>query len=98
MSAPRRSRREGRAALGRNQTIRTSADPVAPAYDDGTLFGTFRVLAGGHVDLTASFTDHNGYVQQITAHARDLQTRGYLLEADADAIIRKAMESDIGNP
>ena len=78
-------------AVGENQYI-----PVAPAYDDGTFLGQFRVLAGGHVDLTASFTDHNAYVEQITFLARQLQAQRYLLKADADAIIRAAMESDIG--
>src|SRR4051812_31046918 len=57
-------------ALGENQYI-----PAAPEYDDGTLLGTFRVLAGGHVDLTASFTDHNAYVEQITSLARALQAQ-----------------------
>jgi len=78
-------------AIGENQYI-----PVAPSYDDGTFLGQFRVLAGGHVDLRASFTDHNAYVEQITSLARELQALGYLLKADADAIIRAAMESDIG--
>ena len=54
------------------------------------------MLAGGRVDLTATFTDHDDYVSQITFHARDLQANGYLLEADADAIIQRAIESDIG--
>jgi hypothetical protein len=80
-------------AVGQNQYI-----PVAPAYDDGTLLGLFRVIAGGHVDLTSTFTDHNAYVRQITFSARELQAQGYLLKADADAIIRAAMESDIGSP
>jgi hypothetical protein len=80
-------------AVGENQYI-----PVAPSYDDGTFIGFFRVLAGGHVDLTSTFTDHNAYVAQITSHARALQAQGYLLEADADAIIREARQSGIGNP
>ena len=80
-------------AVGENQYI-----PLAPSYDDGTLLSFFRVLAGGHVDLTASLTSHNAYVNQITSHARTLQAQRYLLKEDADAIIRKAMQSDIGNP
>ena len=63
---------------------------------DGTFLGVFRMIAGGHVDFTDSFTDHNDYVSQITFHARGLQASGYLLEADADAIIQQAAESDIG--
>jgi len=78
-------------AVGENQYI-----PLAPSYDDGTFLGFFRALAGGHVDLTSSFTDHNAYVEQITSHARALQAQRYLLKADADAIIREAMKSDIG--
>ena len=79
-------------AVGQNQYI-----PLAPSYDDGTFFpGTLRFLAGGYVDLTANFTDHGDYVDQITAHARALQDRGYLLVQDADAIILQAQQSDIG--
>jgi hypothetical protein len=80
-------------AVGENQYI-----PAAPSYNDGTLFGFFRVLAGGHVDLTGTFTDHDAYVEQITSHARALQAQGYLLNADADAIILRAIQSDIGVP
>lgn len=78
-------------AVGENQYI-----PTAPAYENGTLLGGFRVIAGSHVDLKATFTDHDAYVAQVTSNARALQSQGYLLKADADAIIRKATESDIG--
>lgn len=78
-------------AVGENRYI-----PLDPSYDDGTFLGSFRVMAGGHVDLTASFTDHTAYVNQITFHARTLQTQRYLLKEDADAIIRRATQSDIG--
>ncbi len=78
-------------AVGENQYI-----PLDSSYDDGTFLGVFRVIAGGHVDLTDSFTNHADYVRQITFHARGLQALGYLLESDADAIIRQARQSDIG--
>jgi len=78
-------------AVGENQYI-----PFDASYDDGTFLGFFRVLAGGHVDLTDSFTDHADYVGQITFHARGLQALGYLLESDADAIVLRAIQSDIG--
>jgi hypothetical protein len=80
-------------AVGQNQYL-----PLAPEYADGTFLGLFRSIAGGHVDLTGTFTDHNAYVDQITTHARALQAQGYLLEADADAIILRAMLSNIGKP
>ncbi len=57
---------------------------------------SFRVLAGGHVDLADSFTDHDQYVIDVTFHALGLEALGYLLEADADAIIQRAIDSDIG--
>jgi hypothetical protein len=79
-------------AMGENRYI-----PVAPEYEDGTFLGSFRVLAGGHVDLTDRFTDHADYVQEVTEHARRLEESGYLLEADADAIILRAIQSDIGS-
>ncbi|HZJ14261.1 MAG TPA: alpha/beta hydrolase domain-containing protein [Chthoniobacteraceae bacterium] len=79
-------------AMGENRYI-----PVAPEYEDGTFLGSFRVLAGGHVDLTDRFTDHANYVQEVTEHARRLEESGYLLEADADAIILRAIQSDIGS-
>jgi hypothetical protein len=80
-------------AVGEHQYI-----PLDPSYNDGTFLGIFRMIGGGHVDLTGSFTDHAVYVSQVTYHARTLQAQGYLLEADADAIILRAILSDIGNP
>ncbi len=78
-------------AVGENQYI-----PFDTSYDDGTFLGFFRMLGGGHVDLTDTFTDHADYVAQVTHHARGLQELGYLLASDADAIIHRAIESDIG--
>jgi len=78
-------------AVGENQYI-----PYDPSYDDGTFLGSFRTIAGGRVDLTGNFTNHDDYVAQVTVHARRLQAFGYLLEADADAIIERASQSDIG--
>jgi hypothetical protein len=78
-------------AVGENRYI-----PLDQSYDDGTFLGFFRVIGGGHVDLTDSFTDHDVYVAQVTYHARKLQSAGYLLEADADAIIQRAIDSAIG--
>jgi hypothetical protein len=78
-------------AVGENQYI-----PLDPSYDDGTFLGSFRVFAGGRIDLTDQFTDHTIYVRQIRSHARRLEAGGYLLKADADAIILRAIQSDIG--
>jgi hypothetical protein len=78
-------------AVGENQYI-----PLDLTYDDGSFLGFFRVLAGGHVDLTDNFTSHANYVGQITFHARGLEAFGYLLESDADSIILRAIQSDIG--
>jgi hypothetical protein len=78
-------------AVGQNQYI-----PYAPSYNDGSLPGILRALAGGHVDLTDSFANHAQYVSDVTFHARELEADGYLLESDADAIIHRAKESDIG--
>jgi hypothetical protein len=80
-------------AVGEHQYI-----PIDGSYDDGTFLGGFRVIGGGHVDLTDSFSSHTDYVLQIDYHARGLQDLGYLLEADADAIILRAILSDIGGP
>ena len=80
-------------AVGENQYI-----PYAPSDDDGSLPGILRAIAGGHVDLTDSFTDHAQYVSDVTFHARELEAGGYLLKADADAIIQRASDSDIGSP
>ena len=80
-------------AVGENQYI-----PYAPAYEDGSLPGTIRALAGGRVDLTGSFTSHAQYVSDVTFHARGLEAGRYLLKADADAIIQRASDSDIGGP
>jgi hypothetical protein len=80
-------------AVGENQYI-----PLDPSYNDGTFLGSFRVIGGSHIDLTGTFTDHAAYVDQVTTHARTLQSQGYLLEADADAIILRAVLSGIGIP
>lgn len=78
-------------AVGENQYF-----PLDPSYDDGTFVGVMRMIAGGYVDLTDSFTNHNDYVAAVTSHARKLQSQRYLLKADADAIILRAVQSDIG--
>ena len=79
-------------AVGENQYI-----PYAPDYDDGSLPGILLALAGGRVDLTGSFTDHVQYVMDVMFHACSLKDDGYLLEADADAIILRASDSNIGD-
>jgi hypothetical protein len=78
-------------AVGENQYI-----PLDPSYNDGTFLGSFRMIAGSHVDLTDSFTNHADYVTQIAYHAWGLQAGGYLLESDADAIVHRAIQADIG--
>ena len=70
--------------------------PFDPSYDDGTFRGGFRCVGGGHVDLTGNFTNHAAYVSDVTSNARGLQAQGYLLASDADAIILRAIQSDIG--
>lgn len=79
-------------AVGENQYI-----AIDPSYDDGTLLGFLRVVAGGHVDLTGTFPSHAQYVGQITAHVHCLRAAGYLLQTDAQAIIQRAILSGIGN-
>jgi hypothetical protein len=78
-------------AVGQNQYI-----PVDPSYDDGTFLGVFRAIAGSHVDLTSTFTSHAQYVADVTYHAQRLVTGRYLLQADADEIVQRAIDSDIG--
>ncbi len=78
-------------AVGENQYI-----PLDPSYDDGTFPGLLRMIAGSHVDLTDSFTDHLDYVSQVAFHAQGLEAFGYLLESDANAIIWRAILFDIG--
>jgi hypothetical protein len=58
--------------------------------------GFFRVIAGSHVDLTDNFTSHTEYVRQFAFHARGLEAFDYLLEVDADDIILRAIQTDIG--
>lgn len=79
-------------AVGENQYL-----PFDPSYLDGSFLGQLRALAGGHVDLTGSFPSHALYVAQITQHAHALQALGYLLPADAAAIVQNAIQSNIGN-
>lgn len=74
-------------AVGENQYI-----PFDPSYDDGSLPGSLRMAAGGHVDLTDSITDPARYLRDVKLHARMLEASGYLLESDADAIILRAKQ------
>ena len=80
-------------AVGENQYV-----PYDPTYEDGTFLGIFRAIAGAHVDLTDSFTDHAQYVRDVAFHAQWLEAFGYLLESDADRIVQGARQSDIGKP
>lgn len=79
-------------AVGESQYI-----PVAPNYDDGSFLGLLRSISGAHVDLTENITNHADYVAEVTQRAQELQALGYLLQADADEIIQRAIASDIGN-
>jgi hypothetical protein len=78
-------------AVGENRYI-----AYDPSYEDGTLIGLLRAILGGFVDLTTNFTSHDDYVARVTEHATRLVRQGYLLRADAEEIIRRAQESDIG--
>jgi hypothetical protein len=80
-------------AVGENQYI-----PYDPSYEDGSFLGTLRAIAGSHIDLTDDFTNHADYIRDIRFHALGLAAFGYLLEADADVIIERAIQSDIGKP
>ncbi len=71
--------------------------PLAPSFADGTFLGQLRAIAGGHVDLTARFASHAEYVARVAHHANMLESLGYLLPADADAIVAAASASDVGN-
>ena len=80
-------------AVGQNQYIGFDL-----SYDDGSFLGYLRELAGSHVDLTGNFTSHSAYVADVESRARALQADGYLLGADADAIILTAQASHVGVP
>ncbi len=72
-------------AVGENQYI-----PLDPSYADDSFLGLLRMIAGGHVDLTDSLPKPARYIRDVKCHARALQADGYLLKADADAIIQQA--------
>ena len=73
-------------AVGENQYL-----PLDPSYNDDSFPGFLRMLGGGHVDLTASLPKPARYLRDVKCHARALQADGYLLKADADAIIQRAL-------
>ncbi len=79
-------------AVGENRYI-----AVDSSYGFGSFLGFVRAICGGFVDLTGAFTNHDAYVQQVTDHAETLRQQRYLLAADAEQIIRKAAESNIGS-
>lgn len=78
-------------AVGQNQYV-----AIDPSYNDGTLAGFLRMTAGGHVDLTGTFSSHAAYVAAVAWHARSLMAQQHLLPEDASAIILRAIDSDIG--
>jgi hypothetical protein len=66
----------------------------------GAIYGeefTLRYLSGEFIDLSHTFRRHGEYVAKITAHTLLLFELGYLLEPDAREIIRRAVESNVGN-
>jgi hypothetical protein len=78
-------------AVGKNQYI-----AVDPAFDFSTEVSFIRSIAGTFVDLTHTFATHGEYVDRTELHALALLAQGYLLELDAEAIVRQAARSDIG--
>jgi hypothetical protein len=65
------------------------------SYGTGMLSPDRESFISSDVDLAGSFTDHTDDVWQTTFHAPGLEAFGYQLEADADAIIQRAIHSDI---
>lgn len=66
-------------------------------------------LTGSTVDLACEplpssgasqprFEHHGDYVQAFTQQANELRQDGFLLEADAEALIERAAESEVGKP
>lgn len=55
------------------------------------------MLAGGHVHLTDNFTDLDDYLMNVPYDMWGLLEHLYLLESDANAIVGRAIQSDIGN-
>ena len=49
-------------------------------------------------DGSSRFASHGDYVQRVVRQANALRRSGFLLEADAVALIQQAAESEVGNP
>ncbi len=75
-------------AVGKNQYIAFN-----PSYEQLP-----RAAAGRFVDLTHTFATHAEYASAVEDHARTRLAEGYLLKSDADARVREAARSDVGEP
>ena len=59
-------------------------------------------FAGGNSDprlsLEERYHDHAGYVKAVTKAAYNAWRKGFLLEKDRDALIQRALDSNVLNP
>jgi hypothetical protein len=50
------------------------------------------------LSLEERYNTHAGYVEAVKAAAAQAVTQGFLLQADADALVKQAAESNVLNP
>ena len=73
---------------------------------DVEIIPDFPGIVGAWVDLqcvpladgSPRFRNHGDYVQRVVRQANALQTSGFLLQADAVALIQQAAQSEVGKP
>lgn len=75
--------------------------PIATLTGEGSAASVFCSLFGQETPFSAArlaelYPTHDSYVDEVTSSADDALEAGFLLEADRDAIVEAAADSDVG--
>jgi hypothetical protein len=84
--------------VGRALFIASLLDFEFPPGLHGLVGAWFDLQCVPLADGSSRFKSHGDYVQRVVRQANALQGSGFLLQADAAALIQQAAESEVGNP
>jgi Alpha/beta hydrolase domain len=84
--------------VGRALFIASQLDfEIIPGFP-GLVGAWFDLQCVPLADGSSRFASHGDYVQRVVRQANALYSSGFLLEADAVALIQQASQSEVGNP
>ena len=85
-------------ALGDRRGPRITKDfEIIPGFP-GLVGAWFDLQCVPLADESSRFASHGDYIQRVVRQASALHESGFLLQADAVALIQQAAESEVGNP